>query len=410
MNPKHKSFLACFAILMNIQFMIFQFLIKSKTVSPDFLIFYETSERFLSGENVYFSKNGDIGYAPTLLYFLLSPLTLLDRQIASNLFIVINYVIILLIILLLSRFLSMKYLLVVLTVLNASFSVRSIINNGQIGVIVLLMQLFFLIVADKKSTKDLLLKSAILFLMLSLKPYLILPYFIYLIVSRKKEVFIAANYALLFEVIYFLINPTSTIFNYLKLIFKRSQGTKKEIDQSSLLSLVNGNKIIFIIYLILILIFTYRNFPKIEQNRIVALFILAPLISIYFHRQDSVFAILIFSLLLINRDHHFIGILLLLLFHTGTFNIYFLLQLLVMLFVLMLLIPLRKKVVFSVAAGLVAYSFIINFINTNFGYEAAYQLWTPLVFAFQILVYVYYLKYNKNRNIFVSFGNKSSGQ
>jgi hypothetical protein len=390
--------------------MVFQFLIKSKTVSPDFLIFYETSERFLSGENVYFSKDGDIGYAPTLLYFLLSPLTLLDRQIASNLFIVINYVIILLIIFLLSRFFSMKHLLVVLTVLNASFSVRSVINNGQIGIIVLLMQLFFLIVADKKSTKDLLLKSAILFLMLSLKPYLILPYFIYLIILRKKEVFIAASYALLFEVIYFLINPTSTIFNYLQLIFKRSQGTKKEIDQSSLLSLVNGNKIIFTIYLILILIFTYRNFPKIEQNRIAALFILAPLISIYFHRQDSVFAILIFALLLINRDHHFIGVLILLLFHTGTFNIYFLLQLLFMLFVLMLLIHLRKKVVLSVAAGLVAYSFIINFINTNFGYEAAYQLWTPLVFAFQILVYIYYLKSNKNRNIFVSFENKSSRQ
>ena len=89
-----------------------------------------------------------------------------------------------------------------------------------------------------------------------------------------------------------------------------------------------SNKIIFIIYLFLILIFTYKNFPKSEKNRTILLFLLAPLVSIYFHRQDSVFAILICALLLPKINQYFSVILIFLLLHTGTYNAYFLVQLL----------------------------------------------------------------------------------
>jgi hypothetical protein len=140
--------------------MLFQFLYRSKNVSPDFYIFYETAERFLSDKNLYFSEDGGIGYAPTLVYFLFSPFTLLEPQAASNLFMAINFVLILLVGFTLFYFLSIQQTLIVITVLNASFSMRSIINNGQIGLIVLILQLIFLILLDKQSTKFLFLKSA----------------------------------------------------------------------------------------------------------------------------------------------------------------------------------------------------------------------------------------------------------
>jgi hypothetical protein len=253
--------------------------------------------------------------------------------------------------------------------------------------------------------KNLFLKSAIIFILLELKPYLILPYFIYLIISRKKEAYVAIGYSFLFECIYYLINPTSTIFYYIKLIVRRSQGTEKEIDQSSLLSLVNGNEIIFIVYLIFILVFTYKNFPKSELERASILFILSPLISIYFHRQDSVFAILIFALLLTKINQYLVAILIFLLLHAGTFNIYFLFQLLLMLSVLTLLIPLSKKVGLFVALSLIIYSCIIYYINTNFGYQITYRFWTPLVFSFQFLVFISYVKFKKNKILFTTVKN-----
>ena len=377
--------------------MLFQFLYRAKTISPDFLIFYETTERFLEGKDLYFSQDKGIGYAPTLLYFLFSPFTLLDLKTASIVFMFLNFILIFLIIFMLYRYLPIKHLLIVLTILNASFSIRSIINNGQIGIVVLILQLLFLTLVDKSSAKNLFYKSAIIFILLELKPYLILPYFIYLIVTRKKEAYLAVGYSILFEFIYFLINPTSTIFNYIKLIARRSQVTEKEIDQSSLLSLVSGNKVIFIVYLILILVFTYKNFPKSESERASILFILSPLVSIYFHRQDSVFAILIFALLLTQINQYLVAVLVFLMFHTGTFNIYFSFQLLSMLFVLTLLIPLSKKVGLFVAFSLIIYSYIIYYININFGYQIAYRFWTPLVFLFQFLLFISYMNL-KNRH------------
>lgn len=368
-------------------------------MSPDFLIFYETTERFVSGENLYFPQEGGVGYAPTFLYFLFSPLTLLDQQTASNLFIVLNYMLIILIVSTLIRSLPVKHLLILLTVLNASYSIRSIINNGQIGIIVLILQLSLILLLNKHSSRSLLLKSAIIFILLELKPYLVLPYFIYLIVSKKKEAYLAIGYGFLFECIYFLINPTSTIFYYVQLLLKRSQETKMEIDQSSLLSLVDGNIYVFITYLLLIFIFTFRNFPKSEQEKAVILFILAPLISTYFHRQDSVFAILIFALLLPELNRYLVAVPLFLLLHTGTFNVYFLFQILLMLFVLKLLIPLTKKIGIIIALSLLLYSYIIHGVEVNFGYQASYRLWTPLVFLFQFFVFVYYVKFRKNINL-----------
>lgn len=399
---RHLKFelnLVFFAAFINLQFMVFQYLYRSRNISPDFLIFYETTERFLSGKNLYFSQDGGIGFAPTFLYFLFSPLTLLDEQTASNVFIVLNYILIILIVFMLTRFLPVKHLLIVLTVLNASYSIRSIINNGQIGIIVLILQLFILLVLDKHSLRSVLLKSAVIFMLLELKPYLVLPYFIYLIFSKKMEAYLAIGYVALFECVYFLINPTSTMFHYVQLILKRSQETKMEIDQSSFLSLVDGNLYIFIAYLLLIFIFTLRNFPKSEQERAVVLFILAPLISTYFHRQDSVFAILIFALLLTEINRFLVAVPFFLLLHTGTFNVYFLFQILLMLLVLKLLIPLTKKVGIIVALSLLLYSYIIHGAEVNSGYQASYRLWTPLVFLFQIFVFVYYVKLGKNINL-----------
>jgi hypothetical protein len=402
---KHKSLIIYFAIFINLQFMLFQLIFRSRGISPDFSIFYDTSKRFLSGENLYFPENGDPGFAPTLLYFLFSPLTFLDRQTASNLFIILNYIFLFLIILLLIRFLPPKQLLILLTVLNASFSVRSVINNGQIGVIVLLLQLIYIVLMEKNVKNTLFLKSAIVFILLELKPYLMLPYYLYLIVAKKKEALIVILYALLFECFYFLINPTSTILYYVRLLIKRSQETGKESDQSSALYLLNDNKIMFIIYLFLILILTYKKFPKSEKERTILLFLLAPLVSIYFHRQDSVFAILICALLLPKINQYFSALLIFLLLHTGTFNIYFLVQLLLMLFALVILIPLRKRVGLFVLLGLIIHSALVNLLYENFGYQAAYRLWTPYIFVFQFLVFIYYIKFNKNDKL-ISYTEK----
>jgi hypothetical protein len=380
--------------------MIIQFVYRSRNTSPDFLIFYETSERFLSGANLYFAEDDGIGFAPTFLYLLFSPFTLLEPQVASKIFIAINSFLILGIIYLLRHHLPRGHLIIVLTVLNASYSIRSIVNNGQTGIIVLILQVWLLISVNKKSKKSLMLKSAVLFMLLELKPYLILPYFIYLLVSKKKESYMSIGFALIFEMIYFYINPTSTMYNYLRLIINRSQETKTEIDQSSFLSLVNGNLILFLFYLVAILIFVFKNFPKSEPDRVVILFILAPLISTYFHRQDSAFATLIFAMVLTKANKYFVAILILLLLNTGTFNIYFYGELLLMLTVLILLVPLTKNLGYFLVLGLTSYSYIIYKIGVGYGYQSAYGLWTFLVYLFQFMMFFYYVRHIKSGDLF----------
>lgn len=109
------------ALVVNFQFLLFQFVVRSKGVSPDFLVFYETTARFVSGESVYFPEQGKVGYAPSLVYLLLSPFTLVDSTTASNLFILLQYFLISALTLLLSRYLSVKEILVTTTILNVSF-------------------------------------------------------------------------------------------------------------------------------------------------------------------------------------------------------------------------------------------------------------------------------------------------
>ena len=380
------------ALVVNFQFLLFQFVVRSKGVSPDFLVFYETTVRFVSGESVYFPEQGKVGYAPSLVYLLLSPFTLVDSTTASNLFILLQYFLILTLTLLLSRYLSVKEILVTATILNVSFSLRSIISNGQIGLFVLILQVIFLILIENKTRKSTIIRAFVLFTIWELKPYLILPYLVYLTFKRKLEVVFFIVFALLFQIIYLIINPTSTIIHYIELLSKRALQTGQEIDQSSILSFLEGNKILFALFIIIIIYFALKNLPSSEENRAVIFFLIAPIISIYFHRQDSIFAAFILSLIVYKMNKNVALLSAFLLIHAGSSNTYFVVQLGLMFALLVLLVPFRLPGSALVLFGMGAYSFWISEVSYEAGIIGTYGIWTKIVFIFQSLVLVVFMR------------------
>ena len=382
-----------FAIIANFQFLLFQFWLRAQEVSPDFIVFYETTKRFLSGESVFFPDEGKVGYAPTLVYLFLSPLSLLDVSTASKIFIIFNYVLILSLSLFLSQYLSLYHVAIALTIINVAFSSRSIINNGQIGLIVLVLQVLYILLLRNQSKKSLFIRTFILYMVWEFKPYLILPYLIYLLLKRRTEIIYLLGFFLLFQSLFLAINPSSTVVQYAKLVLSRASGAGGELDQSSFLYLSGNNIFAFCIFTLAILTLIRRKFPKSETNRAVLLFLAAPLVSIYFHRQDTIFAVLVFALIICKINEYAALTITFLLIHPGSYNPYFAVQLGLMFLAIALLVPFKAKRAFALIVCFALFNYWMDQINAADSFFGTYEIWTIVVFIFQFLVFMVTLRY-----------------
>ena len=117
-------------------------IITNKSISPDLRVFIEQSRRMFLGEDVYFPGNDYVAYNSSFLYLLIYPLTFFTFEISTKIFMFINLFIIIKIFRILlsnSQFILEHWMQKILfLVVSFHFSTRSILNNGQVGLIVLL--------------------------------------------------------------------------------------------------------------------------------------------------------------------------------------------------------------------------------------------------------------------------------
>lgn len=271
----------------------------SRKISPDLFIFLNQSTRMFNRESVYFPDSGMVAQNSSFLYFILYPLTLIPNSLANKIFLAINLLLILLIHKIIVVYSKSKdnelfNRFVLLTILF-HFSTRSILNNGQVGMIVNFATLIIWILLEKNRIIFTFTAGFSLFMIFELKPYLTLSLIIFLLISKKFKIFLSF---LLIEVFYQLFIlffwPQASIFEYLKRIIYRQGKTSLESDQSSLFVILIretgfsavASYLLSTFAMIIILIILIR-FMKIKSI-FTYMFITGSsvLLSPYAHRQD----------------------------------------------------------------------------------------------------------------------------
>lgn len=426
-RDNRKIVFAFFALL------LLEIFYLSESQFPDLSIILDTTRRFIEKENVYFPESKTTAYNAPITYLILLPLLLFDFAIASKLFLFFNFVMLIVCCKLIFKIHLFRYpqknkhnFFVVALVLILSFSGRSIISNGQIGILVLFCLLNFLILCQKEKKIYLLAAGVYLAVIMELKPYYVLPLCIYLLSCRKwKIVVVAISWAAMMQAIYFAINTSSTLPYYFKALIARGQETQNDPDQSSLPALLNRLIdfhglpliIIFVIVANSIVIFYLRKIKSDYFVGIINCLLIAPLISPYFHRQDSLFSAMILALILYSviydtydatngnlRFYFATSLILLMNWGNASFWPAILLDTFLWLLVLDLKLSLRWKVSILIVTVLVQGMQV--YIFNVYGWIASYHLWTPLVFLFQLSVTITF-------NVFIKIirnENSKSGQ
>jgi hypothetical protein len=390
-------------------------------VDADFRVIFATALRFVSGTEVFFPLNEPLGtaYNSTFLYLLLSPITFFSLSTASRIFLTINVVLVFYISWQASNFLRQQNLksrtvsfLIVLTILQLSFAYRSTLANGQIGLIFVSLQVLYFRLQFKRDRWSSAFSPLILWFLIELKPYLILPWLVYMLFSRKyfKHILLTFIVGIFFQCVYYLVNISSTFINYGVLLIKRADSTHEELDQASLTSLLHlyfdldkvSSFIIFVVVLVVPLVYIIRKLDLNEENNFFVIILSAPLFSIYFHRQDSLLASLFLGLLVNEfflqgeRQVSFplktlIYTSLVLNLNWGNANLLPAISLLVLMYFLLSCTSIPK----SNKCLVLVFSFLMHlgqvYIYQEFGWQGSYKLWTVLVFVFQITMLLSYL-------------------
>ena len=403
----------------------------NRGVDADFKVIFSTTLRFISNSNVYFPLNEPLGtaYNSSLLYLLLSPLSVFSLLTASRIFLVINLILTIFIAWQATKFFNQKDIqtkisifLVLLTVIQLSFSFRSTIANGQIALVVISLQLVYFNLMFKKDKTKRDFSPFLLWCLIELKPYLILPWLIYMILSRKYFKHLLSTFLIgcSLQFVYYFVNRTSTFIDYGALLFNRSGTTFQELDQSSLSSLLHVyfqvNKglslLIFAIVIVIPFVTLIKNLKLSEENKYVFTLLSAPLLSIYFHRQDSLLGSVFLGLFLYisfveGRKKRNFGINCLVLLclvlnmNWGSNQILPAIPLLGLMFLLLIFL----KYSFLESTILIFVTFIMQFFQVlvfnEFGWQGSYKLWTGLVFIFQLVIVMIFLspQFKKNSGL-----------
>lgn len=275
-------------------------LIKSSAISPDLKVFIEQSERMFSGGNVYFPGDDYVAYNSSLLYLIVFPLTYLTLDIASKVFLLINIIIATKIYLILSSefrpSLEFRMKNLIFFVVFFHYSTRSIINNGQVGLIVVLSILIIWKNLNVNENKIEWLIALNLFIAFELKPYLVTLCILYFFIAKKYSYLLKAFIIeIIYQVLILIFFPSANFLQYLKRLFYRSGIIGAELDQSSLYVLskrlfINSELIsvyLFICFNLLVVLVLIKFQLNKNSNTFLLTTGASVLVSPYFHRQDA---------------------------------------------------------------------------------------------------------------------------
>jgi hypothetical protein len=260
----------------------------------DFAVFWTAGQNWNEGRNPYELQNqSNPGHAylnaPSAL-FLFSTFARLDLDVAAILFRTISALLGLLLCFIIQRKMAIPVLFTI-PVLIFSVPFRVTIGSGQVGLVVSLA-FFLLFLLEHKSMKlDFLLKIFLGVVVLSLKPYMFLGYFFFLLFRKSFYQILLTPSVFLF--VNFLMSPDFFfIREWLVNIQTAGSFTLSEANNSSILALTNRLTGSFALalfsYLALNIFLIYKLWRIISQTKTAIFYtaILAIELSPYVHHQD----------------------------------------------------------------------------------------------------------------------------
>jgi hypothetical protein len=386
-----KYYLVLTVLILDLSYLLSQFLIFSKNPGSDFIHFYNSAIRMQTGQSVFFPGGDTLAFSSALTYFFFIPLTAFPIELASNIFICINYVLMILTVFLVFKLVEKKidlnFFTVVFTLLIFSFPSRSIIGNGTIGYLVIVSSLsVFMNSKNRKYSVS----GIYLYVLFELKIYLALPILLFYAISKNLAVLKSFLLSLLIgQFFIFLVNPSGTLFYYFKLLLQRASTVDTEIDQMAIQNiLINFQLHATVSWLFAILFYAFtikklRDFAYSKPNYSL-IFALIPLISFYFHRQDALFGVIAICIYLLTKPNIFWMIFpLILLGNYGNKSLIFALLINLLLIGALALLGVGAQKILFVSLSCTLLQLFQIYILNHYGWQSSYILWSALGFLFQ---------------------------
>jgi len=382
-------------LLIDLLYLVAQFIWLKSSVSSDFVHFYYSSKRLLSGDSIFFPGGDTLAFSSTLTYFFFIPLTYFTPIIASNIFIICNYllifVIVLLIIKLSNKKISLTSYTIVLTLIIYSFPSRSIISNGTIGFMTILATIYFIFFYR---SQQYFYSGIFLCMLFEFKIYLAVPLLIFLVINRRYDVIKSFLICLaLIQLIILSINPSGLIYYYVKLLLQRMSTLDVEIDQMALQNILNNfgiTRVLSWMITILFIFYICKRYLYISNHEFYPELLLAclPLASVYFHRQDAIFGVIALCIYLIQPNHKKNLVFpLILLGNFGNSNLLIALLCNILLFSALLLLKSNLKSIICILLCCTSIQTIQVYVLLHYGWQNSYILWSVLGLLFQYSVF-----------------------
>jgi hypothetical protein len=382
-------------LCIDIVYLFMQFSHRSVSVGSDFIHFYYSSKRLFMGESVFFPGGDTLAFSSSVTYIFFIPLTSLEPLLASNIFIMINYCLIVLVVIslmiLINKKLNLNSFVITLSLVIYSFPSRSIIANGQIGFAALLFALFFLISMKRRSYQ---MAGISLWLLYEFKIYLAAPIFLLLLLKRNyKPLLTFCVYFAMGQILVFFINPSAMTYHYFKLIFQRVNSLDSEIDQVALQNILINLGLFRILSwtlsLIILFYISFRVFKVYHFNfnpELLLAFI--PLCSIYFHRQDAIFGVISLCILMLIYEKNKLLLPLILLGNWGGDNFTLAFGTNLLLLLTLFVHNLDFKQILLVIIGCIFLQYGQISIKLAYGWQTSYLLWVILTYIFQMKIFL----------------------
>ena len=395
LNSKNRFTYVYVLLLIDFLYLVTQFIWLKSSVSSDFVHFYYSSKRFVSGDSIFFPGGDTLAFSSTLTYFFFIPLTYFTPLIASNIFIICNYllvfVIVLLIIKLSNRKITLTTYTIILTLIIYSFPSRSIISNGTIGFMTILATICFIVFYRSHRYFY---SGIFIYTLFEFKIYLAVPLLIFLVINRKFDVI--KSFLICFALIQLIIlkiNPSGLIYYYLKLLFQRMSTLDVEIDQMALQNILKNFGISRVLSWIITIVFIFyvcKRYLNMSKYNFYPELLLAclPLASVYFHRQDAIFGVIALCIFLIYPNYKKnLMVPLILLANFGNSNLLIALLCNILLFGVLILLRRKIENIIFILICCTSLQAIQVYVLLHYGWQNSYILWSVLGFLFQYSIF-----------------------
>jgi len=402
---KYKNQILLILVIFDFFFLLAQFYVRSSVISSDFIHFYNSAKRLTQGGSVFFPGGDTLAFSSSLTYLFFAPLTLFKPLVASNVFICINYLLAMtlsyLVIKLCDKKVNSESMLIVFTLLIYSFPGRSIVSNGQIGFLVANVIILSLISYKKAKYSQV---GVLLWVIFELKIYLAAPLCLFVLFDRKFKSMICFLSALVVGHIFlYIINPSSTIIYYFRLLVNRLSTIDTELDQIALQNLLINFGVpkliswaLAIISVIILITQFKQRVDKFSHPEIILA--LLPLCGVYFHRQDSILAVICIAMIVITTKlSNLIALPIVFLGNWGNSSFVIALACNILLLLVLILLKMKFRLLFFTLITTCFLQLIQTYIAANYSWQTTYILWAFLAYLFQILTLVTAMNLSKLR-------------